>query len=70
MTQDDLLNRTHGVERTITLTDGVVAIAITLLVLPLVELAPDVDADGLGSVVGGHRGVFLRCRSIVTGRRP
>jgi uncharacterized membrane protein len=59
MSQDDLYSRTHGVERTITLTDAVVAIAMTLLVLPLVELAPDVDVDGFGSVLNAHRDVFV-----------
>ena len=34
-----------GLERTVTLTDAVVAIAMTLLVLPLVEVSGDVDAN-------------------------
>jgi uncharacterized membrane protein len=36
-----------GVERTITLTDAVVAIAMTLLILPLVEVVNDVDVTDL-----------------------
>jgi uncharacterized membrane protein len=42
-------------ERTISLTDAVVAIAMTLLVLPLVELAPDVDPDHLGPFLSEHQ---------------
>lgn len=41
------------------MTDAVVAIAMTLLVLPLVELAPEVAAEGLSSVASGHGDVFL-----------
>jgi len=41
------------------LTDAVVAIAMTLLVLPLVELAREVDTDSVGSVLTEHRDVFL-----------
>ena len=51
--------RAHGVERTLTLTDAVVAIAMTLLVLPLVELAREVDVGGLGAVFSEHRDVFV-----------
>lgn len=36
-----------GVERTITLTDAVVAIAMTLLILPLVEVVNDLDLTDL-----------------------
>ena len=39
-----------GVERTITLTDAVVAIAMTLLVLPLVEVVKDLDLTDLSRV--------------------
>ncbi|MFI7586553.1 TMEM175 family protein [Spongisporangium articulatum] len=45
-------------ERTITLTDAVVAIAMTLLVLPLVELAPDVDGADLGGFFDENRYLF------------
>jgi len=38
-----------GVDRAITLTDAVTAIAMTLLVLPLVETAGEVEADRLGA---------------------
>jgi uncharacterized membrane protein len=58
MTQEDL-PAGNGVERTIMLTDAVVAIAMTLLVLPLVELAPEVDVGGLGTVVSEHSDVFI-----------
>ena len=39
-----------GVERTITLTDTVVAIAMTLLILPLVEVVNDVDVTDLATL--------------------
>ena len=41
------------------LTDAVVAIAMTLLVLPLVELAGDVDSHHLGDFLRDHRDVLL-----------
>ena len=46
-------------ERSVTLTDGVVAIAMTLLVLPLVELAPEVDPERLWSFVQDHGDLLL-----------
>jgi uncharacterized membrane protein len=48
-----------GVERTITLTDAVVAIAMTLLVLPLVDLAPEAERTGVGSLFSTHGGDFF-----------
>lgn len=39
-----------GVERTITLTDAVVAIAMTLLILPLVEVVNDIDVTDLSEL--------------------
>ena len=39
-----------GVERTITLTDAVVAIAMTLLILPLVEVVNDIDVTDFGTL--------------------
>jgi len=59
MLHDESRAETPGLERTVMLTDAVVAIAMTLLVLPLVELAPEVDAGGFGTFVGDHRDVFL-----------
>lgn len=41
------------------LTDGVVAIAATLLVLPLVELAPDLGARPVPQLLGEHLDVLL-----------
>ncbi|WP_395656800.1 TMEM175 family protein [Nocardioides sp.] len=43
-----------GVGRTIALTDAVVAIAMTLLVLPLVEVTGDVDTTDLTGAVSDH----------------
>lgn len=48
-----------GIERTVTLTDAVVAIAMTLLILPLVEVSGDVDADHLGAFFSGHGNLLL-----------
>jgi len=47
------------VERTVMLTDAVVAIAMTLLVLPLVESVPEVDLDDVPAFVGEHRSLFI-----------
>ena len=45
----------EGLDRFITFTDAVVAISITLLVLPLVEIASNADADGsLSQVLRDH----------------
>lgn len=41
------------------LTDAVVAIAMTLLVLPLVEAVPEVDIDDVGAFVGEHLSLFV-----------
>ena len=46
-------------ERSVALTDGVVAIAMTLLILPLVEVAPEVDPDRLRSFVEDHSDLLL-----------
>jgi len=48
-----------GLERVITLTDAVVAIAMTLLVLPLVELSGEVTGEDLVGFVGEHGDVLL-----------
>jgi uncharacterized membrane protein len=49
----------RGADRTVTMTDAVVAIAMTLLVLPLVELVPEVEPDHFGSFVADHLDVFV-----------
>jgi uncharacterized membrane protein len=56
---EDLAAGPRSVERTITLTDAVVAIAMTLLVLPLVELAPEVDPQDVGGLLREHTDLFL-----------
>lgn len=51
--------RNPAVERTVMLTDAVVAIAMTLLVLPLVEAVPEVDLDDVGAFAADHISLFL-----------
>lgn len=48
-----------GLERAITLTDAIVAIAMTILVLPLVEISPDVDTGRPWSFLASHRDLLL-----------
>ena len=48
-----------GVERTITLVDAVVAIAMTLLVLPLVDAASGLDIQDLRSLAVGRGNLLL-----------
>jgi uncharacterized membrane protein len=50
----------RGLDRFITFLDAVVAIAITLLVLPLTEVLQDVGpGESLGSVLSGEAGTFF-----------
>ncbi|MFF0270949.1 TMEM175 family protein [Kribbella sp. NPDC004536] len=51
------MSRTRDPDRLVLFTDAVVAIAITLLVLPLVDLVPEVKAHGghAASVITEHR---------------
>jgi uncharacterized membrane protein len=46
-------------ERLLSFTDGVVAIAATLLVLPLVEVVPHERIDNVGNLLSGNRNTFL-----------
>jgi len=49
----------RGLDRLVTFLDAVVAIAITLLVLPLVDVLPDQDAIPLGELLAGQAGRFF-----------
>jgi uncharacterized membrane protein len=53
--------RTHeGLNRFVTFTDAIVAISITLLVLPLVDIASTADADGsLSQLLSDHSSEIL-----------
>lgn len=46
----------RGLERLLTFADAVVAIAITLLVLPLVELVPKGEETSVGELLSDHAG--------------
>jgi uncharacterized membrane protein len=48
-----------GIERTVTLTDAVVAIAMTLLILPLVEVSGEVEAGHLGDFFRDNTNLFV-----------
>jgi len=50
------LERERGLDRFLTFVDAVVAIAITLLVLPLAELASDIGDSTAGDLLRDHRG--------------
>jgi uncharacterized membrane protein len=59
MSIEDAATETRSIERTITLTDAVVAIAMTLLVLPLVELVPEVNPQDVVGSLNEHQDVFI-----------
>jgi uncharacterized membrane protein len=54
MTETTAPSEGPGVERTITLTDAVVAIAMTLLILPLVDVVGDAGVESLSALWAAH----------------
>src|SRR5689334_18648081 len=52
-------SQSPGLGRVLTLTDAVVAIAMTLLVLPLVEVAGQVGTNSIGAYLANHGNLFL-----------
>ncbi len=49
----------RGLDRLVNFSDATVAIAITLLVLPLVDIAPEIEHRSLGEVLGDNLDTFL-----------
>ena len=54
MVQNRAMDAQRGFDRLVNLSDAVVAIAATLLILPLVDTASEIDAGDLGSLFVDH----------------
>ncbi len=49
----------ESVSRLVNFTDAVAGIAVTLLVLPMLDIEPPTDGESLWSVMGANSGIFL-----------
>jgi uncharacterized membrane protein len=49
----------ESVSRLVNFTDAVAAIAVTLLVLPMLDIEPPADGESIWSVMGANSGIFL-----------
>ncbi|MBF4461668.1 MULTISPECIES: TMEM175 family protein [unclassified Rathayibacter] len=58
MTTPEAPRSTRGLDRLVNFTDATVSIAITFLVLPLVDVVGESGVGGLGAILAGHYGTL------------